>query len=276
MPPDFPSREDLTGITSSAITPPLDFILCTSSFILPLSSFIVRIVINHLTRMHGGHICTAGVDLQTRRHVRPVLAGEPLPFYLMSRYGGPFEMARILELGSPRPTPVPPHIEDCVFVPACAKNVRRACPREFWKLLEELAQPTLEQIFGDCLRPSGSGAYAAEVGTGKVSLGCLRLREPAELFFKEDRRGGHRLRIKFTDGRLCVEASVTDLRLFAEDHATPNAAAVRAANQGLRNSRGAILCMGLTRPYSPGPPQPERHWLQVNNLHLEDDPLWTM
>ena len=236
----------------------------------------MRIVINHLTRMHGGHICTAGVDLQTGRHVRPVLDGGPLPFYLLSQYGGPFEMARIVDLGSPRATPVPPHIEDCVLVPSCAKLVRRACPKEFSRVLDEIAQPTLAEIFGDCMRPAGSGAFAAEVGAGKVSLGCLPLQGPAELFFKEDHRGGRRLRMRFSDGRLCVEASVTDLRLFADDHATPNAAAVRAANEGLRNSRNAILCVGLTRPYSPGPNQPERHWLQVNNLHFKDDPLWTL
>jgi hypothetical protein len=236
----------------------------------------MRIVINHLTRMHGGHICTAGVDLDTRRHVRPVLAGEPLPFYLMSPYGGPFEMARILELGSPRPTPVAPHIEDYVFVPACVKKVRRACPKEFWKLLDDLAQPTLAEIFGDCLHPAGHGAYAAEVGAGKVSLGCLRLQETAELFLKENYRGGRRLRIKFSDGRVRVEASLTDLRLFAADHATPDPTALRAANQGLTHSRRVILCVGLTRPYSAGPNQPKRHWLQVNNLHFEDDPLWTV
>lgn len=234
----------------------------------------MRIVINHLTRMHGGHICTAGVDLDTRRHVRPVLDGQPLPFYQLSQYGGPFEMAQIIDLGSPRPTPVPPHVEDYVFVSARAKRIRRACPREFWRLLDEIARPTLAEIFGDCLHPIGSGAFAADVGTGDVSLGCVRLLAPGELFYQDPPRGGRRLRMRFTDGRLRVEASVTDLRLFMDDHATPNDAAFRAANQALSSSRGVILCVGLTRPYSPGPNQPERHWLQVNNLHFEDDPLW--
>ena len=52
----------------------------------------MRLLINHLTRMHGGHICLAGVDLETRRHVRPMLANESLPFYFLARYGGPFEI----------------------------------------------------------------------------------------------------------------------------------------------------------------------------------------
>ena len=82
----------------------------------PQSLPAMRILINHMTRMHGGHICLAGVDLDSRRHVRPLLANEPLPFYLLARYDGPFEMARVVDLGAPRPTPDPPHVEDYVFV----------------------------------------------------------------------------------------------------------------------------------------------------------------
>ena len=65
----------------------------------------MQLLINHLTRMHGGHICLAGVDLETRQHVRPMLANDPVPFYLLARYGGPFEMARIVDLGLPRHAP---------------------------------------------------------------------------------------------------------------------------------------------------------------------------
>ena len=78
----------------------------------------------------------AGVDLQTRRHVRPMLANDPLPFYLLARYGGPFEMAMIVDLGSPRAAPVAPHIEDHVFVPARAKAERLAAAHEFWSVLQ--------------------------------------------------------------------------------------------------------------------------------------------
>jgi hypothetical protein len=38
----------------------------------------------------------------------------------------------------------------------------------------------------------------------------------------------------------------------------------------------AILGVGLTRRYHPSPDQPERHWLQVNNLHVAADPLWQL
>ncbi|MCZ7577863.1 MAG: hypothetical protein M5U18_12745 [Dehalococcoidia bacterium] len=33
-----------------------------------------------------------------------------------------------------------------------------------------------------------------------------------------------------------------------------------------------ILGVGLTRPFAPGDGQSERHWLQVNALHLASNP----
>jgi hypothetical protein len=235
----------------------------------------MRIVINHLTRMHGGHICAAGIDVETRRHVRPVLAEEPLPFYLLAGYGGPFALGRILDLGWPRAAPAAPHVEDHVFVASCVKVIRTAAAEEFWRLLDETAEPSLRAIFGDVLAPVGRG-LAAEPGCGAASLGCLRSERPPELSLIPGRSGLPRLRLKFYDGRRAVEASVTDLRLCAEDHATPAEAAIRAAQRRLCESPQIILSMGLTRRYRPAPDQPERHWLQVNNLHFETDPLWRL
>jgi hypothetical protein len=234
----------------------------------------MRIVINHLTRMHGGHICAAGIDVEARRHVRPLPAEEHLPFYLLAGYGGPFALGRILDVGSPRHAPAAPHVEDHVIVASCVKVVRTAAAAEFWRLLEEIAQPSLRAIFGDVLAPIGRG-LAALPGCGEASLGCLRAERLPELFFKPGRDGRPRLRIKFYDGPRAVEASVTDLRLFAEDHVTPAEAAIRAAQRRLCESPRVILGVGLTRRYRSAPDQPERHWLQVNNLHFSDDPLWT-
>jgi hypothetical protein len=36
----------------------------------------------------------------------------------------------------------------------------------------------------------------------------------------------------------------------------------------------SILSLGLTRPWRKQGDTTERHWLQVNNIHLKDDPLW--
>jgi hypothetical protein len=35
-----------------------------------------------------------------------------------------------------------------------------------------------------------------------------------------------------------------------------------------------ILSVGLTRLWRKQEDAAERHWLQVNNVHLQDDPLW--
>jgi hypothetical protein len=242
----------------------------------PLPTKKMQIVINHLTRMHGGHICVAGIDVETRQHVRPVLGQEHLPFYFLASYGGPFEMARILDLGSPRPVPAPPHVEDHIYIASRVKVIRTASTGEFWQLLSEVSRPSLGEIFGEVLAPAGHCGLAAQSGCGAASLGCLRLQRPPELFLVPGRSAALRLRIRFDDGPRAVEASVTDLRLFAEDHANPAEAAIRAASHRLRDSGEIILSVGLTRRYQPAPDQPERHWLQVNNLHLAADPLWQL
>ncbi len=236
----------------------------------------MRILVNHLTRMHGGHICVAGVDLQTRRHVRPMLANDPLPFYLLARYGGPFEMAVIVDLGSPRAAPVAPHVEDHVFVPARAKAGRLAAAQEFWSVLEELRRPDLRVVFGSALHEASRGRWVTDPGQGAMSLGLIRPAAPPELYLEAVANGKRRIRMKFFDGRLQVDASVTDIRLFGDDHATPDAARVRATAQRIADSRDVILAVGLTRQFRASDRAPSYHWLQVNNIHLPSEPLWQL
>jgi hypothetical protein len=236
----------------------------------------MRILINHLTRMHGGHICLAGVDLQARRHVRPMLANEPLPFYLLARYGGPFEMARIVELGVPRPAPDPPHVEDHVFVPARAKVDRPAAAHEFWQLLEEMRSASLREIFGEALRDVGRGRWGTELGQGRASLGLLRPAAPPELYLTSSRDGRPQVRMRLSDGEIQADAGVTDLRLFGDDHATPAAARIRAVAQWIADSQGVILSVGLTRKFRSSDDASYRHWLQVNNIHLKEAPTWLL
>lgn len=236
----------------------------------------MRILINHMTRMHGGYICLAGIDLETRRHVRPILADQPLPFYLMARYGGPFEMARVVDLGSPRPTPDPPHVEDYVFVPARAKSHRPAAAQEFWRLLLECASESLQEIFGPELREIGQNSWGTSLGEGRTSLGVLRPVKPPELFLVSTHDGKQRIRMKLTDGRIRVDAGVTDLRLYGDDHATPDPARVRAASQWMLHGRATLICVGLTRRFRISAGHDYFHWLQVNNIHVEEEPIWRL
>ena len=236
----------------------------------------MRILINHLTRMHGGHICIAGVDLETRRHVRPVLAGEMLPFYLLARYGGPFEMSWVVDLGGPRPVPEAPHVEDHVFVPSQVKVDRPAAAHEFWGFLEELEEPLLRRIFGVELHEAGRGRYGTELGCGTASLGFLRPAAASDLYIAQQRNGKPQVRMRLRDGEIEADAGVTDLRLYGDDHATPDVARVRAVAQWITDSRHVILGVGLTRKFRSSENLPYRHWLQVNNIHLSEVPTWPL
>jgi hypothetical protein len=236
----------------------------------------MRLLINHLTRMHGGHICLAGVDLQTRRHVRPVLANEPLPFYLLARYGGPFENGWVVELGSPRHLPDPPHVEDYVFVSSRAKFERLAAAHEYWAVLEELHRDRLREIFGPAIREVGNGHFGTELGEGDASLGILRPEKRPVLFSVRNSDGKRQIRMRFRDGEVEVDAAVTDLRLYGDDHATPDEARIRAAAQWIVHSKGVMLSIGLTRKYRSSKDAAYRHWLQVNNIHLMEDPCWPL
>jgi hypothetical protein len=64
--------------------------------------------------------------------------------------------------------------------------------------------------------------------------------------------------------------------LFADDHATPDAARVRATAQRIADSRDVILGVGLTRQFRASDRTPPYHWLQVNNIHLLSEPLWQL
>ena len=55
----------------------------------------MQLVINHLTRMQQGCMCTAGIDLATGLHVRPVLDRQ-MTIDMLSVYGGPFDIGRIV------------------------------------------------------------------------------------------------------------------------------------------------------------------------------------
>ena len=236
----------------------------------------MRILVNHLTRMHGGHICVAGVDVATRRHVRPVLPHEGMPFYLLARYGGPFDMARIVDLGAPRPEPDTPHVEDHIFIPSRATYERTASPHEFWNLLHELTRTRLREIFGSALRALGNARYGTDLGRGLASLGCLLPHGPPELYLGTSRQGKPQIRMRISDGEIRADVGVTDLRLCGDDHATPDADMVRGVAKWIYDSDCVLLSLGLTRKFRPSEKHDYVHYLQVNNVHLKEDSIWQL
>ena len=236
----------------------------------------MKIVINHLTRMHGGHICVAGVDLQTRRHVRPVGQHGGLGADLLARYGGPFDMAGTVDLGRPRPVPEKPHVEDHLFVASWAKVEEGLCGHEFWNLLHCLSKSKLREIFGPALRSVGRSRWGTDPGEGTASLGCFHPCCPPTLYLAPGRQRKYQVRMKLGDGEIQADAGVTDLRLFQPDHATPDADKVRGVAKWIHDSEGVILGLGLTRKFRSSEQSPYIHWLQVNNIHLKEEPAWPL
>jgi hypothetical protein len=234
----------------------------------------VEILIHHLTRMQPGFICVAGIDRSTGQHVRPVVAGARLSTVLLARHGGPFDMGAVVELGTTRAIGGPPEVEDYSFEAWHAKRMDYASPDEIWRRVRGMARTSLAEIFGPALHLHSRGSVV-DAGQGSASLGCfipsgmpqLRL----EAFGAE-----RKLRMQLTDGELGGNVSVTDLRLFEDDHITPRATKVDEVNQRLRDGVGVVLCVGLTRPFASSADTAPYHWLQVNNLHLEDDPGWRL
>lgn len=226
----------------------------------------VEIVVNHLTRMSGGHVCVAGLD-RDGQHVRPVLPHGRLPRDLVADYGGPFSVGAVVELDHAMPRPTSPEVEDHVFDPDRARRVRSADKDKLWRFLGELASGSLIEIFGDTLDRDGLTA-SMPLETGRASLGVYRPAQRPTL----DRSFG-RLRVVVNDRELgTMSLALTDLRLYDLESDSVDERRVALLEDRLRR-REVLLSVGVGRPWARDGDVP-KHWLQVNNVHLDDNPLW--
>lgn len=231
---------------------------------------IVQILVNHLTRMQPGYVCVAGVDVQTLNHIRPVLRYSRLTTELLRRNGGPFDLASVVDLGPTAYAGHPPELEDYYFDPASAMWLFDDDPDDYWEFLNEMAHESLAEIFGPNLEQEGEGSYTVDVGEGHASLGCLAPEKRPWLY--TDHRGTVRMVLECTTPS--ADLSVTDLRLYERDHKIPRRNLVADVQRRIDAGVEVILSVGLTRPWRKQNDTTERHWLQVNNIHLQDDPLW--
>ena len=228
----------------------------------------MRILVNHLTRMQPGYICVAGIDLQTGSHVRPVLGYGRLSTNLLLDKGGAFELGCVVDLGPTVHVGRTPEHEDHRFDPVKAYCLRRVPHNDFWDTLIDSASDTLQGIFGKDLVRRGQSC-TMDIGKGKASLGCLAPRGRPDLYVNPSGS----VRISFPWLSPWANLSVTDLRLYQEDHKTPCRALVSHLRRKLQAGAGVILSVGLTRPWRKEGDTAARHWLQVNNIHLEGEPL---
>ena len=235
----------------------------------------MRIIVNHVTRMQHGYICVAGVEPHSGQHVRPTLNGKlRLTDSLLTTHGGPFDMASLVELGAVRPVGEAPEVEDHQFSGVEARAIGVVSPADFWRLLQATARDRLADIFGPDLQQNGATCVVA-LGKGIASLGCLALASRPRLVIYEG-AGAPSPRLQFTDGAFELTAAVTDLRLYERDYTTLRREVIDSLNERFEQGTRVILSVGLTRPWQkPGEPE-ERHWLQVNNIHVKDQPVWRL
>ncbi|HLK59664.1 MAG TPA: hypothetical protein VKU00_24095, partial [Chthonomonadaceae bacterium] len=132
----------------------------------------MRIVICHLTRMQPGYICVAGLDMQTKSHIRPQIRGEKLQRSHLVRHGGLFDIASIVDLGPVVNIGRAPEVEDRRFERERAQHLGEMEAREFWQVLLEAARPTLHSLFGPAFRYQGNKGVV-DANQGRASLGCL-------------------------------------------------------------------------------------------------------
>jgi hypothetical protein len=219
--------------------------------------------------MQPGYVCVAGVDVNTLKHVRPVLRYGRLTTGLLRHNGGPLDIGSVVDLGPTVYAGHPPEMEDHYFDPSKATLLFDDTPDEYWEFLNQVARESLGAIFGPALE-QWDESCTVDVGEGHTSLGCLAPEERPWLYM--DHRGTVRMVLECLTPS--VDLSVTDLRLYEKDHKTPRRDLVTDVQGCLKAGVEAILCVGLTRPWQKQGDTAERHWLQVNNIHLEDDPLW--
>src|SRR5918998_5350578 len=219
--------------------------------------------------MQPGYFCVAGVEVDMPRHVRPVLRHGRLTTDLLRPNGGPFDLGSVIDLGTTTNAGRAPELEDRRFDPSSTRWLFDDDPNDFWDALDGLAQESLQGIFGPALElwdESGT----VDVGEGTASLGCLKPEKQPWVYV--DHRGTIRMVLDYL--MPSVDMSVNDLRLYERDGRTPRRDLFASVEKRLKSGVEAILSVGLTRPWQKWGDTAERHWLQVNNIHLVDDPLW--
>ena len=221
--------------------------------------------------MQPGYFCVAGIDVNSPRHIRPVLRRGRLTLDLLSTRGGPFDVGSVVDLGPATYAGHAPELEDHRFDPAHARWLFDEDPDDYWDALDGLARESLADIFGSDLElwdESGT----VDVGEGRASLGCLKPEKQPWLYV--DHRGTIRMVLDYL--MPSADMSVNDLRFYERDGRTPRRDLVASVEKRLKSGVEAILSVGLTRPWQKRGDTAERHWLQVNNIHLKDDPLWQL
>lgn len=228
----------------------------------------MKVLITDLTRMHDGHICAAGIDVDNGRRVRPC-GRQRLSASMLASRGGVFDIGNLVELGRTRNERNQPEIEDVLFDVRAPKVAKRLSGAEFWAAIEKRLASGLDVIGPDLVRDGRS--LVTKQGCGRCSLVMMEWTAPIDVQVRTTRnqRGEMEQRLRFVmpDG---VDLSITDVRLYEDDLETPSAERVLWLQEKLNAKPRVIVCLGLGRPFG------GKHYLQLNNLHLENAPDWRL
>jgi hypothetical protein len=231
-----------------------------------------QIVVNHLTRMTHPTICLAGVEVDSKQHLRPVTTpAQPLTREMLSEAGGPFQIGARIELGELEARPDPPETEDHLCDPRRAENLGCLTDEDYLTLIDSVSERTLRGAFGVDLERHGR-TYAIDPGRGKCSLACVRARRPTDLEID----GFGKLRLLFNDTPKPASVKIADLRFYEADQTTRRSDVFVDVRRRLLRGVGVWVMFGLARAWKASNDDVERHWLQVNGLCLEDSPLGSM
>lgn len=228
----------------------------------------MRVVITHLTRMSPGYVCVAGVDLDTGKHVRPVRFGR-LPVEMTTWHRGDFDISAVIDFGRVQAVGSAPEVEDYRFSDKSMRALGSLSADQLWLVLKSQENNRLSTIFGSELELDGLSC-SMPAGRGAASLGVLLPVGTPQL--RIDNYG--KLRLFLSDGDLRCSISVTDLRFYDKQWRV-RSDVVESTQGRLDSGTPCLVCVGLTRPWA-REGETERHWLQVNNLHLSDEPLWLL
>jgi hypothetical protein len=228
----------------------------------------MRLLVNHLTRMAPGFVCVAGFDPDSKKHVRPVIHGR-LSSDLLERFGGPFDIANLVELGEVTPTGTAPELEDNLFEPTNSSKIKSLDADRFWRVLQALSGSSLSDVFGDVIQYTDASAVVG-VGLGERSLGCLTSQAQFGMYIS----AFDKIRLTFEDEGHALDLGVTDARLHAPPDWQIREDRVEEIAARLRHGERVILSLGLSRAFQKKGDTVRRHWLQVNNIHLEGSPVW--
>ena len=232
----------------------------------------MQIVISNLTRMAPGFFCFAGIDLETKNNIRPVVPGNRLPTSLLKREPVKYQLRSVIDIGYTKPLELIPESEDNEFSPFNTTFIRELPFRDFWYLLRSCAKFSLFSIFGKELRCRGS-KYFIETDTGKVSLGYFLIRTPLILSVVKRLDNSEQVRINGRTKYNPFDLSITDLRLYSEKFIADRDLVVKL-NDELTQKMWIVLCVGLTRAFATSSDYRPVHWVQVNNILIPYDPPW--